>query len=499
MQAQSINLEPEVTSYLSSDHIQMFVGGKWTDSDSGEMLDVIDPGYGRRIARVSAGGASDIGRAVDAAQDAFRRGTWAKMPANDRAVIIHRLADLVDKHRRVLAQIESMDVGKPISQSYNYDIPKVSESLRFYADLSVHTRRREPIAVSGYESYTNKQPYGVCGFIFPWNFPLQLLGIGIAPALAAGNTVVVKPAEDTPLTSLYFGKLVQQAGVPDGVINVVPGLGRTAGAALASSKGIRRMSFTGSPETGRSVAEACGRNLVPVKLELGGKGAAVVFDDVDLGSAAKGLSNALTLNAGQVCCTATRWLIQEDILDKFVDQAIGNLQMVKIGHGLESGTEMGPLVSQKQKDRVLGYLKKGEDEGAKTLLSGGAVSIKGHESGFYVTPAVLAGSPDNVCAREEIFGPVAYVMPFRNEDDAIELVNRSDYGLANSVWTKDIDKANRVAESLVVGINYVNTHNDIPMGVPFNGWNRSGFGGGVLGADTLLDYFRNQSVTRPRT
>jgi acyl-CoA reductase-like NAD-dependent aldehyde dehydrogenase len=474
----------------------MFIGGKWTDSDSAEIMDVIDPGYGQRIARVSAGGASDIGRAVDAAKDAFRKSDWAKMPVNDRAVFIHRLADLVDKNRRILAQIESLDVGKPFSNSFNYDIPKVSESLRYYADLAVHTRRREPIAVSGYDVHTYRQPYGACAFIFPWNFPLQLLGIGIAPALATGNTVVIKPAEDTPLSSLYFGKLVQQAGVPDGVINIVPGLGRTAGAALAQHRGIKRMSFTGSPETGRLVAESCGRNLVPTKLELGGKGAAVVFDDVDLATAAKGLSNAITLNAGQVCCTATRWLIQDKILDRFVDQAVTNLQSVKIGHGLESGTEMGPLVSVKQRERVLGYLKKGADEGAVNLLKGGATNVPGHEGGFYVTPVLLTGSSDNVCAKEEIFGPVAYVMPFHDEDEAIEMVNSSDYGLANSVWTKDIDKANRVSESFVVGINYINTHNDIPMGVPFSGWNRSGFGGGVLGPDTLLDYWRPQSVTR---
>ena len=325
MDARGFQVDPEVGRYLSSDHIQMFVGGEWTDADSAETLDVIDPGYGQRIARVSAGGPSDVGRAVDAAQDAFRRSDWAKMPTNDRAVILDRLADLVDKNRRILAQIESLDVGKPISQSYNYDIPKVSESLRYYADLAVHTRRREPIAVSGYDSHTYRQPYGVCGFIFPWNFPLQLLGIGVSPALAAGNTVVVKPAEDTPLSSLFFCKLVQQAGVPDGVINVVPGLGRAAGAALARHRGLKRMSFTGSPETGRLVAESCGRNLVPTKLELGGKGAAVAFDDVDLATAVKGLTGAITLNSGQVCCTATRWLIHESILDQFVDNAVSSL------------------------------------------------------------------------------------------------------------------------------------------------------------------------------
>ncbi|MGA2666031.1 MAG: aldehyde dehydrogenase family protein, partial [Nitrososphaerales archaeon] len=366
-------------------------------------------------------------------------------------------------------------------------------------DLSVHTRRREPIAVSGYEARTIRVPYGACGFIIPWNFPFLLLGWDISPALAAGNTVVVKPAEDTPLSTLYFAKLAEAAGVPPGVVNIVPGFGETAGAALAGHPGVQRMSFTGSPEVGRLVAEACGRNLVPVKLELGGKGAAVVFDDVDVNAAADALTKAITLNSGQVCCTATRWVVQERVMDRFIDRAVENLKTIdrSIGYGLDSGTKMGPVVSEKQRKRVLGYIERGESEGAKPLLEGGEATVSGHSGGFYVKPALLTGSPDNVCAREEIFGPVAYVMPFGKEDEAIELVNRSRYGLANSVWSANIDRANRVAESLVAGNSWINAHNVFKQGIPYGGYNLSGLGGGVLGPETLMDYLRPQSIVRP--
>ena len=492
-----IQPHPEVTKFLASQPVKMFIGGRWTDALSGATFETRDPGDGKVIAKVAAGDAPDVEVAVKAARDAFRKSGWATMPPNDRSVILHRLADLVDKHREILAQIESLDVGKPLPQALGGDIPNVSQTLRYYADLSVHTRRREPIAVSGYDVRSVRSPYGVSAFIFPWNFPLLLVGWGISPALAAGNTVVIKPAEDTPLSTLYFCRLVQEAGLPDGVVNVVTGLGETAGAALAQHPGINRMSFTGSPEVGRLIGESCGRNLVPVKLELGGKGAAVLFDDVDVEGAAKALAGAITLNTGQVCCTATRWVVHEKILDRLVGHAAEALQEISIGHGFDPDTKMGPVVSEKQRQRVLGYLDRGEKQGARFLLRGGAASVKGHEGGYYVKPALLTGSPDNVCAVEEIFGPVAYVMPFREESEAVELVNRSQYGLANSVWSNNLDRANRVAEAMVAGNSWINAHNLFPQGVPYGGCNLSGCGGGVNSPETLLDYLRPQSIVRP--
>ncbi len=498
MQVLTQHVSPEVQKFLSSEPIRMYIDGEWTFADDGDVFQIFDPGEGKVIATVASGKASDIDRAVQAARTAFRKSGWGTMPANDRAVILHKLADLIDRNLEMLAQIESLDVGKPLALA-KFEIPDAARTIRYYADLSVHTRRREPIAVSGMEAKTVRLPYGVSAFILPWNFPFTLMCWNIAPALAAGNTVVVKPSEDAPLSSLYFSKLAVEAGVPPGVINIVPGYGETAGAALAGHQEIQKMSFTGSPEVGRMIAESCGRNLVPVKLELGGKGAAVVFDDVDVDAAADALTRAITLNAGQVCCTATRWVIHEKVLERFVDRAIGNLKSIElgIGHGLDPNTKMGPVISEKQRKRVLDYLERGEDEGAKSLLKGGKAVVSGHENGFFVKPALLTGSPDNICARDEIFGPVAYLMPFNKEDEAIELVNRSHYGLANSVWSSDLDRANRVAESLVAGNSWINAHNVFKQGITYAGCNMSGLGGGVLGPDALMDYLRPQSVVRP--
>jgi aldehyde dehydrogenase (NAD+) len=490
-------LNPEVTRFLSAQPLKLFIGGKWIEAKSGKTFETLDPGEGKALAQISAGDAADIDAAVAAAQQAFQKSGWATMPANDRSVILHRLADLIDKNAEILSQIESLDVGKPRLQAAGFDVPHAAQSFRYYADLAVHTRRHEPIAVSGFDAYTAKVPYGVCGFIFPWNFPFLLVGWGIAPALAAGNTVVIKPAEDTPLSTLYFAKLAEEAGVPAGVVNVVTGFGETAGAALARHSGLKRMSFTGSPEVGKLIAEACARNLVPVKLELGGKGAAVIFDDVNVAATAQALAGAVTLNAGQVCCTATRWMVHEKIRDEFVKTATETMAGMKIGYGADADTNIGPVVSEKQRGRVLGYVDKGVKEGAKLLLAGGRAEVKGHEKGFYVKPALLAGEPGNICAREEIFGPVAYVMTFSDEDKVVDLVNTSTYGLANSVWSNNLGRASRVAEKLVAGNSWINAHNLFAHGMPYAGCNLSGCGGGVLGPETLSDYLRNQTIARP--
>ena len=491
------DLLPEVKAFLAERPIKMFIGGQWVAGADGSAFQTLDPGDGSEVATVTEGRAADIDAAVNAAWDAFRESGWATMPVTDRAALLHRLADLVDENRPVLAQLESLDVGKPLAQADGFDVPNVAQTLRWYADLAVRTRLCEPIDVSGFEARQVRFPYGVAAFILPWNFPILLVGWNLSPALAAGNTVVVKPAEDTPLTTLYFCKLVQQAGIPDGVVNVVPGYGETAGKALAEHPGINRLGFTGSPEVGRLVASACGHNLVPVKLELGGKGAAVVFDDTDPKAVAEKLVAAVTLNTGQVCCTATRWLIHEATWDEFVPAARQTMEAVRIGHGLEPDTQMGPAVSEKQRQAILGYLDKGQRHGAQPLLPGGPAHIQQHPDGFFVKPAMLTGDPDNVCAQQEIFGPVAYVMKFRDEDEAVELVNRSSYGLANSVWTADLDRANRVAEAMVAGNSWINGHNLFAHGVPYAGCNLSGCGGGVLGPDTLFDYLRPQSIVRP--
>lgn len=488
-----LKLLPEVQAFLDRGALPAIVGGRAVKAASGATLPTIDPGSGKKLAEIQDLDARQVDAAVDAAQAAFP--AWAKLSVAERSKILLSLADLVEKQKSIIAQIEALDAGKIEAQAQG-DVQNFVDTLRYFVKLAGQVQERTKLDVKGHEAWTYKQPWGVCGFIFPWNFPMLLLGWGISPALAAGNTVVIKPAEDTSLSAIYLAELAQQAGVPDGVINVVTGRGSVTGAALTNNPKIKRMSFTGSPEVGRMVGEACGRNLIPVKLELGGKGAAVVFNDVDVPATAAALVGAITFHSGQVCCDATRWLVQSDIYDEFVEQCVERLKKVRIGHPLDPSSQMGPVVNAKQSQRVLGYLDKGQAEGATCVLEGGRAEVEGYE-GNYVKPALLAGSLDNVAAREEIFGPVAYLARFEDEAEAIEMANRTDYGLANSVWTKDADRAARMAESMVAGNSWINAHNVFAHGVPYGGVNKSGLGGGVLSVETLLDYYRSTSIVRP--
>ncbi len=471
------------------------VGGKDIPSADGATIEILNPSDGTRLARVASGGPGEVLLAVSEAQRAFP--AWSALRPSERAVILQRLADSLQRHSADLVQLESLNVGKAVTAAESYDIPFGIEGLRYFADYSVHAARSVPLAIKAIEARSYYVPYGACGFVFPWNFPFILLMWGVCPALAAGNTVVVKPSEVTPLSTLYFAKLAAEAGVPPGVINVVVGDGPSAGAALSAHPGIRRMSFTGSPAVGKKVGEVCGRNLVPCKLELGGKGAAVVFDDVDVEDVAAKLTAAITANTGQVCCTATRWMVHDGVYDAFVSKASAILRGVKIGPGMDRNTEMGPLVNQRQRERVLGYLERGQAEGAKVLVEGRAVSPEGAKGGFFVSPSLLEGTDSNICCREEIFGPSAFLLRFKDEAAVVGQVNQLSYGLANSVWSKDLARANRVAERMVAGNSWINAHNVFAYGLPYGGVNLSGTGGGVNSPETFHDYLRGQTIARP--
>ncbi|QEG33455.1 aldehyde dehydrogenase family protein [Bythopirellula goksoeyrii] len=485
----------QVLKSLADSAPKAYIGGKWVEAEDGSTLVTRDPGTGDAIAEVPAMGTLDVDRAVLAAQEAFDHSGWATLSPQERGVLLHRFADRIEREKSILAQIESLDAGKVLSQAES-DVQNLVDTLRYFIEISLHVPNRTPLAVSGYEAATVRTPWGPCGFIIPWNFPLLLIGWNIAPALAAGNTVVIKPAEDTSLSALYLAKLSQEAGIPAGVFNVVTGNGASAGAALAAHPGLKRLAFTGSTEVGRNVAAVCGKNLVPAKLELGGKGAAVVFDDVDIEATAEKLVGAITFHSGQVCCDATRWLVHKPIYDRFVDCCVDRLRQTKIGYQLDEATQMGPVVSSKQKERILGYLQKAVSTGAEAVLKGGEASVDG-KNGFYVDPALLAGTLDNVAAQEEIFGPVAFLAPFTDEAQAIAMANETVYGLANSVWTTDLTRAQRVAQQMIAGNSWINAHNLFPHGVPYGGVNASGMGGGVLSVETFLEYQRSCSIVRP--
>ncbi|QDT10491.1 aldehyde dehydrogenase family protein [Planctomycetes bacterium K23_9] len=488
-----VNLLPEVEGFLSQSPFASFVGGKNFPAASGDLVATMDPGSGDKIGDIHDLSSAEIDQAVDIANDAFP--AWSAMSQSDRSAILLKLADAVEQRKPIIAQIEALEAGKIEAQAAG-DVQNFADTLRYFVKLSDGVETRTKLDSPGHDAWTYKQPWGACAFIFPWNFPFLLIGWGISPALAAGNTVVIKPAEDTSLSAIYLAQLAKEVGVPDGVINVVTGRGATAGAALTGNAKIKRMSFTGSPEVGQLVGEACGRNLVPVKLELGGKGAAVIFDDVDVEATAEALVGAITFHSGQVCCDATRWIIHEDIYDEFVQHCKDKMQNIQIGHPLDPNSQMGPVVNPKQCERVLGYQQKGKADGAECIFGGGPATVVGFD-GNYVKPALLAGTMDNIAAREEIFGPVAFLAKFKTEAEAIAMANDTEYGLANSVWTKDNDRAGRVAEAMVAGNSWINAHNVFAQGVPYGGVNKSGMGGGVLSIETLMDYYRSTSVVRP--
>ncbi len=473
-------------------YTKCLIDGKWEDAVGGRTFESINPATGDVLAHVAEGDEPDVDLAVKAARRAFESGPWSKMSATERSRLMNKLADLIEQHKEELAALETLDNGKPIRDSLAADLPLTVACYRYYAGWAdkIHGKT---IPINGpYFCYTRHEPVGVCGQIIPWNFPLLMQAWKWGPALAAGNTVVLKPAEQTPLTALYVGQLALEAGFPPGVVNIVPGMGPTAGGAIAKHMDVDKVAFTGSTEIGHLIMEAAAKsNLKRVSLELGGKSPNIVFADADADQAIQGAYFALFFNQGQCCCAGSRLYVEEKIKDQFVEKLVGIAKSRRVGDPFDPKTHQGPQVSREQFDRVMGYIEKGNKEGAKRLVGGNRVG----DRGFFIEPTVFDDVRDDMTiAREEIFGPVMCVMPFKDIDEVVKRANNSAYGLAAAVWTKDITKAHAIANRVRAGTVWVNCYDVFDAAAPFGGFKMSGIGR-ELGEYALAHYTEVKTVT----
>jgi aldehyde dehydrogenase (NAD+) len=454
---------------------QLFIHNEWQDSATGEVFPTVNPATGEVIADIASGGPADIDRAVSSARSAFDSAAWRRMNPHKRSGLLWRLADLIEEHADEIAALETRDNGKPYFESRQVDLPSVVENFRYFAGLADKIQG-ETIPVAGpYLNYTLREPVGVVGCIVPWNFPLSLASWKVAPALACGNAVVLKPAEQTPLTALRLGELAVEAGFPPGILNVVTGFGETAGAALVAHPDVDSIAFTGSTEVGRIIMKAAADGPKKVSLELGGKSPNIVFADADLGAAVRGATTGIFYGKGEVCAAGSRILVERSVHDEFVEAFAGRAARMTVGDPMDSGTRLGAIVSREQADRVMGYVDAGRAEGARLVTGGERTTLDG--KGHFVTATVFADvDPEMTIAREEIFGPVASIVPFEDADDAVRKANDTRYGLAAGVWTRDAGKALRVARDLRAGTVWVNTYNQYDSASPFGGYKESGFG-----------------------
>jgi phenylacetaldehyde dehydrogenase len=491
----TVTLDRNVEEFIATPR-QLFINGQWSDAASGKTFETPDPATGETLARVAEGDAEDINRAVKAARKAFEEGPWSRMTPSDRGRIVWKIGDLILEHTDELAQLESLDNGKPFVVAQAADIPLAADLFHYMAGWATKIEGNSiDISVpympgANFHAYTRREAIGVVGQIIPWNFPLLMAAWKLGPALAAGCTVVLKPAEQTPLTALRLAELIAEAGVPDGVVNVVPGYGETAGAALAAHPDVDKVAFTGSTEVGKLIVQAAGAtNLKKLTLELGGKSPNIVFADADA-AAVEGAANAIFFNHGQCCVAGSRLFVQQSRFDEVVDGVSEIAKSLKIGSGMDPSTQMGPLVSAEQLSRVTGFLESGKADGATAVTGGGRFGDKG----YFVEPTVLTNTtPDMKVVREEIFGPVVVAAPFSDLDEIAAVANDTEYGLGAGIWTRDIGKAHAMAKKLRAGTVWINCYNVFDASLPFGGYKQSGWGR-EMGHEVLNNYTEVKSV-----
>jgi len=492
--AVSPNIDPHVANFIT-ERRKMLINGKWVEAASGKTFPTYNPATGEVLANVAEGDKADIDAAVKAARTAFN-GPWRRMTPSQRGKLIWKLGDLIDQHLEEFAELESLDNGKPLTVARAADVPLAAELFRYMAGWATKIEGNTiPLSVpytpgARYHAYTMREPIGVVGQIIPWNFPLLMAAWKLGPALATGCCVVLKPAEQTPLSALRLGELIQEAGFPEGVVNIVPGYGETAGAALAAHPDVDKIAFTGSTEVGKLIVHAAAGNLKKVTLELGGKSPNIIMADADLDVAIPGAASAIFFNQGQCCCAGSRLYIDEKVYDKVVEGVSAHASKIKVGHGFDPGTQLGPLVSEEQLNRVCGYLDSGFSEGAKAAAGGRRVGGKG----YFVQPTVLVNTTENMkVVQEEIFGPVVTATPFKDLQELMPRANDTVYGLAAGIWTSDISKAHTIAADMRAGTVWINCYNIFDAALPFGGYKQSGWGR-EMGHEALELYTETKAI-----